>query len=213
MIRGRLPLAAVVLVSVLIATVRAGQGGGPGADEIARWTAATVVHYHIAGVYDGPAVIAYREPAGQATVTDRVEIDLDWNIKAHAIVGEPKVVNAATEVRELRNVHPSCPAPTPNGPYDHVEVKTVATSAGGLELKGTRSFPSITVVSGCQGVQEPRTIRAWEQDIVERMVVPSPLMLAAPAHSVATLTVSADKASFTIRNGAWTWTYTPTVVN
>jgi hypothetical protein len=48
-----------------------------------------VVHYHMVGVYDGAAVIAYREPAGQATVTDRVEIDLDWDAKAGAIVGEP----------------------------------------------------------------------------------------------------------------------------
>ena len=44
------------------------------------------------------------------------------------------------------------------------------------------------------------------------MVVPSPLMLAAPAGSDPNLTVSADKASFTIKSGAWTWTYTPTLV-
>ena len=80
-------------------------------------------------------------------------------------------------------------------------------------MKGIRRFPSIRVVSGCQGVQEPRTVRPWEQDVVERMVVPSPLMLAAPAHSVPNLTVSDDKASFTITGGAWTWTYTPTIVN
>jgi len=183
------------------------------AEAIARWTAARVVHYHMAGVYDGPAVIAYREPAGQATVTDRVEIDLDWDVKANAIVGEPKIVNAASEVRELRNEHASCPPPTPNGPYDHLDVKTVTVSGAALELKGTRSFPSIRVVSACQGVQEPRTVRPWEQDVVERMVVPSPLMLAAPAGSNRNLTVSADKTSFTIKNGAWTWTYTPTVVN
>jgi hypothetical protein len=48
--------------------------------------------------------------------------------------------------------------------------------------------------------------------VVERMVVPSPLMLAAPAGSDRNLTVSADKASFTIRDGAWSWTYTPTIV-
>jgi len=36
-------------------------------------------------------------------------------------------------------------------------------------------------------------------------------MLAAPAHSVPNLTVSADKGSFTIKGGAWT--YTPTIVN
>lgn len=209
MVRRTLAIAAA-LASTAIAEAQ--QPASQSADEIARWTAATVVHYHMVGVYDGPAVIAYREPAGQATVTDRVEIDLDWDLKAGAIVGEPTVVNAASEVRELRNEHASCPAPVPNGPYDHLTVKTVVTSGGALELKGTRSFPSIRVVSGCQGVQEPRTVRPWEQDVVERMVVPSPLMLAAPAHSIPSVTVSADKTSFTIKSSAWTWTYTPTVV-
>ena len=212
MIRPGSPLAAVTMASALIASLH-GRGAAQGADEIARWTAAKVVHYHMVGVYDGPAVIAYREPAGQATVRDRVEIDLDWDAKAGAIVGEPKIVNAASEVHDLRNTHSSCPPPVPNGPYDHFDVKTITVNGGALELKGTRSFPSIRVTSGCQGVQEPRTVRPWEQDVVERMVVPSPLMLVAPAHSVPNLTVSDDKASFTIKGGAWTWTYTPTIVN
>jgi hypothetical protein len=155
----------------------------PDADAIARWTAAKVVHYHMVGVYDGPAVIAYREPAGQATVTDRVEIDLDWDTKANAIVGEPKIVNTASEVRELRNTHSSCPPPIPDGPYDHFDVKTITASGGALELKGTRSFPEIRVVSGCQGVQEPRTVRPWEQEVIERRVVPSPRAGARPPPS------------------------------
>ncbi|MEO5821354.1 MAG: hypothetical protein ABIT71_12695 [Vicinamibacteraceae bacterium] len=185
----------------------------PDVAAIAKWTAAKVVHYHMVGVYQGPAVIAYREPAGQATVTDRVEIDLDWDLQTKAIVGEPTIVNAASEVRQLHNTHASCPAPTPNGPYDHLDVKTVTVAGGALELKGIRSFPSVAVVAGCQGVQEPRTTRPWQQDVVDRMVVPSPLMLAAPAGSDTNLTVSADKASFTIAGGAWTWTYTPSIVN
>lgn len=212
MVRRTLAIAAASLAVTAVAHAQQAASPGDDAEAIARWTAAKVVHYHMVGVYDGPAVIAYREPAGQATVTDRVEIDLDWDVKAGAIVGEPKVVNAASEVRELRNEHASCPPPVPNGPYDHVTVKTITASGGALELKGTRSFPSIRVVSGCQGVQEPRTVRPWEQDVVERMVVPSPLMLAAPARSVPNVTVSADKTSFTIKGSAWTWTYTPTVV-
>jgi hypothetical protein len=208
MVRRTLAIVAASLAAT--ATAHAQQAD---ADAIARWTAARVVHYHMVGVYDGPAVIAYNEPAGQATVTDRVEIDLDWDVQASTIVGEPKIVNAASEVRELRNTASSCPPPVPNGPYDHFDVKTVTASRGALELKGTRRFPEIRVVSGCQGVEEPRTVRPWEQDVVERMVVPSPLMLVAPAHSVANLTVSEDKASFTITGGPWTWTYTPTLVN
>jgi hypothetical protein len=200
----------VVAAWLAAATVSPAQQGDVSA--ITKWSGATVVHYRMVGVYDGPAVIAYREPAGQATVTDRVQIDLDWNLEARALVGEPKIVNAATEVRELRNTHASCPAPTPNGSYDHLTLASVTASGGTLELKGTRSYPSVAVVGGCQGVQEPRTVRAWDQEVVERMVVPSPLMLAAPAGSDKNLTVSADKTSFTIRNGAWTWTYTPTLV-
>jgi hypothetical protein len=204
----------LVLAAPLVAQLAAAPAPQPAdASAIAKWTAATVVHYRMVGVYEGPAVIAYREPAGQATVSDRVEIELDWDLKANAIVGEPKIVNTATEVRELRNTHASCPPPTPDGAYDHLDLKTVSAAGGTLELKGVRVHPSVRVVSGCQGVQEPRTVRAWEQEIVERMVVPSPLMLVAPAGSDKNLTVSADNASFTIRGGAWTWTYTPTIVN
>jgi hypothetical protein len=192
-------------------TLAHAQSADPAA--IGRWAAAKVVHYRMVGVFEGPAVIAYREPAGQATVTDRVEIELDWDVKAGTIVGEPTIVNAATEVRELRNTHASCPAPTPDGPYDHLEVKTGSAASGALELKGMRRFPAIKVVAGCQGVQEPRTVRPWEQEVVERMVVPSPLMLAAPSGSDRNLTVSADKTAFSITSGAWTWTYTPTIVN
>jgi hypothetical protein len=202
-----------LVVAAWLATATVSRALQDDVPAITKWAAATVVHYHMVGVYDGPAVIAHREPAGQATVTDRVEIDLDWDLKARAVVGEPKIVNAASEVRELRNTHASCPAPTPNGPYDHLTLASVTASAGTLELKGTRSYPSVAVVAGCQGVQEPRTVRAWEQEIVERMVVPSPLMLAAPAGSDKNLTVSADRTSFTIRSGAWTWTYTPTIVS
>jgi hypothetical protein len=201
------PLVAALLIGSLTAPILARQHAA-----IATWTAATVVHYHMVGVFAGPAVIAYREPAGQATVSDRVEIDLDWNVKTKAIVGEPTIVNAASEVRELRNTHASCPAPTPEGPYDHIDVKAIGVAGGALELKGIRSYPSVRVVSGCQGVQDPRTVRPWQQEIVERMVVPSPLMLVAPPGSDRNLTVSADKRSFTIASGAWTWTYTPTLV-
>lgn len=204
-------LAAAALVVVPLASARAQSAD---AVAITKWAAATVVHYRMVGVYDGPAVIAYREPAGQATVTDRVEIELDWDAKKSALVGDAKIINTASEVRELRNTHASCPAPTPDGPYDHLDVKSVTAASGGaLELKGIRSYPPVRVVGGCQGVQEPRTVKPWEQEIVERMVVPSPLMLVAPAGSDKNLTVSADKASFTITSNGWSWTYTPTIVN
>ena len=179
---------------------------------IARWAKAAVVHYRIVGVYEGATVIADREPAGTATVTDRVELELDWDLKAGALVGDARVVNGDSHARDLRNIDRSCPPPTAEGPYEHVTVASVAGANGSLELKGTRTFPSVRVVAGCLGVQEPRTVRAWQQDVVERLVVPSPLMLAAPAGSDPNLTVSDDRTSFSIKNGAWTWTFMPTLV-
>src|SRR4029078_4191847 len=74
---GSLP-AVVTLASALIAPVLVRPGAAQRAGAIARWTAATVVHYHMVGVYDGPAVIAYREPAGQATVIDSGQVRVVW---------------------------------------------------------------------------------------------------------------------------------------
>jgi hypothetical protein len=181
------------------------------ADLVARWSAAAVVRYHVVGVYTGDTVIAYREPAGQAIVADRVVLDFDWDVKAQKLVGEATLENAVSTVTGLRNTHVSCPAPVPAGDYEHLTVSAVAGTAGGVELKGTRSFPAVGVVAGCQGVQEPRKVAAWEQEVVERLSVPSPLMLAAPAGTDPNLTVSADRTSFTLKAGAWTWTFTPAV--
>ena len=103
-------------------------------------------------------------------------------------------------------------SPVPEGAYEHLTVTAVVVTGGTLELKGTRTFPVVAVVAGCQGVEEPRKVAAWEQEVFERLVVPSPLMLAAPAGTDPNLTVSGDRTSFSIRTGAWTWTFTPTLV-
>lgn len=180
------------------------------ADLVARWSAATVVRYHVVGEYADATVIAYREPAGQAIVADRVVLDFDWDVKAQHLVGEAKVENSPSTVAGLRNTHDSCPAPVPAGSYEHLTVASAAGTGGALELKGTRAFPAVAVVTGCQGVQEPKKVPAWEQEVVERLTIPSPLMLAAPGGTDQNLTVSADRTSFTLRAGPWTWTFTPT---
>ena len=179
------------------------------AELVARWSAAATVRYRVVGAYSGPTVIAYREPAGQATVTDRVVLEFTWDLKAQQLVGEATIDNRPSAVTELRNTHPSCPAPAPAGDYEHQTVAAVTGTNGRLELTGTRSFPAVAVVAGCQGVQEPRKVGAWEQEGVERLTVPSPLLLAAPPGTDANLTVNADRTAFTLKAGPWTWTFTP----
>jgi hypothetical protein len=202
----------LLAIALLVTLAPQAPDRGPDAALIARWAKASVVHYQMVGVYEGATVIADREPAGTATVTDRVELTLDWDLKAGALVGAATFVNTPSQTRELRNIDRSCPAPTPDGAYEHLTVAGVAGVSGSLELSGTRTFPSVRVVAGCLGVQEPKTVRAWQQDVVERVVVPSPLLLMAPAGSDPNLTVSADRTSFTVKNGAWAWTFTPTLV-
>ena len=197
-----------VLVSAALAVSQAPTT----AELVARWSAVTVVRYHIVGDYADTTVIAYREPAGQAIVADRVVLDFDWDVKAQQLVGEATIENAPSTVAGFRNTHPSCPAPVPAGSYEHVTVASVAGAGARLELKGTRAFPAVAVVAGCQGVQEPKKVAAWDQEIVERLTVPSPLMLSAPAGTDPNLTVSADRTSFTLKAGPWTWTFTPTPV-
>lgn len=201
----------LIALTLLVTFAPQAPDRGPDAAMIARWAKASVVHYRMVGVYEGATVIADREPAGTATVTDRVEIELDWDLKAGALSGTATFVNAPSATRELRNIDPSCPAPVPDGAYEHLTVAGVSGVNGSLELSGTRSFPSVRVVAGCLAVQEPKTVRAWLQDVVERVVMPSPMLLLAPAGSDPNLTVSADRTSFTVRSGAWTWTFTPTL--
>jgi hypothetical protein len=205
MIAGSWP---VLLVSAAVAAIQSPAAPAP-ADLVSRWAAVAVVRYHAVGDYADTAVIAYREPAGQAIVADRVVLDFDWDVKAQKLVGEATVENRPSSVTGLRNTHLSCPAPVPSGAYEHLTVAAVLGTGGALELKGTRTFPAVAVVTGCQGVQEPKTVAAWEQEVVERLPVPSPLMLAAPAGADPNLTVSADRTSFTVKAGAWTWTFTP----
>jgi hypothetical protein len=199
---------ALVVIALLVTPVPQ----APDPALIARWAKAAVVHYRIVGVYEGATVIADREPAGTATVTDRVELELDWDLKAGTLVGDARIVNGSSHTTDPRNIDRSCPPPAPEGPYEHLTVASVAGANGSLELTGARAFPSVRVVSGCLAVQEPRTVPAWRQDVVERLLVPSPLLLAAPAGSDPNLTVSADRTSFTIKTGAWTWTFMPTLV-
>jgi hypothetical protein len=179
------------------------------AELIARWSSVTAVRYHVVGEYADTTVIAYREPAGQAIVADRVVLDFDWDVKAQALVGEVKVDNGPSSVTGLRNTHVSCPAPVPAGDYEHLTVSKVTGARGALELTGVRTFPAVAVVAGCQGVQEPKQVAAWDQEVVERLTVPSPLMLAAPPGTDPNLTVNADRTSFTLKAGPWTWTFTP----
>ena len=180
---------------------------------ITKWTAAKVVHYRMVGVFRGDTAVADDEPAATATVSDRLVLEFDWDVKAGKFVGEPKIENGDSTFTSPRNVAPTCPAPDIRGVYEHLTVKAIGTPGGSIALTGTRSFPEAAVTAGCNGIWEKRTVPARVADVTLRVVVPAPLIVATPPGTNANIVISEDRTSFTMKDGDWTWTYTPTLVN
>lgn len=189
----------------------------PGAQQmdmaaITRWSSAKVVRYHIVGVYQAQTDVTFQDRSSKADVTDRVVLDLDWDVQSAKLVGPARVQNTKSEVKNLRNAERECPPPAPGADYEHLEVTEAIGGNGTVELKGTRSFPQ-TAITDCSGMRTQRTIEARQQPVTEHLAVPEPMILAMPSGAGGGMfTISADKKSFAMKVGDWTWTYTPSVV-
>jgi hypothetical protein len=202
-----------IAVTSLIACGTAAHAQQADMTALTRWTAAKVVHYRMVGTFHGDAVVADDEPAAAATVSDRLVLEFDWDVAASKIVGEPRIENGDSTLKELRNIAPTCPAPELKGLYEYFTVKTVAGTGGPIVMSGTRSFPEAAVTAGCHGVWEKRTVPKRDADATLRLVVPAPLMVATPPGTNPGIVISEDRTSFTMKDGDWTWTYTPTLIN
>jgi hypothetical protein len=166
----------------------------------------------MAGVFHRDEEVADNEQAATATVSDRLVLEFDWDVAAGKVVGEPKIENGDSTLKDLRNIAPTCPVPELKGAYEHFTAKAIAGTGGPIEVTGTRSFPEAAVTAGCHGVWERRTVPAREVETTLRLVIPAPMMVAMPPGANSNVTVSDDKASFTMTDGPWTWTYTPSFV-
>ena len=69
-------------------------------DAMLKWTEAKVVHYRVVGEFSRTiGILAEDGPSGgNAPVTDRVEIEFDWNQENNKIVGKPVIRNFPTKV-------------------------------------------------------------------------------------------------------------------
>jgi hypothetical protein len=177
---------------------------------IARWKDAKVVHYRIVGTFQGTTPIAPDVPYGTVDATDRVTVELDWDVRASKAVGEPKVTNVATQVAKAASALATCPPPAITGSYEHFDAAATAPHPAGVELKGTRSFPAARLSSDT--TCEAKAVPARSDAVSEIVTVVSPMMLVMPAGANPNLSVAADRKSFTITNKGWSWTYTPSVV-
>jgi hypothetical protein len=179
---------------------------------VAKWSAAKVVHYRITGTYKGTTPVAPRAVYGAVEVTDRITLEVDWDIRANAVIGTPRFTNAPSTVARTTPGKADCPPPTIEGAYEHLEVTAAVAHPAGLELKGTRAYPTADIPSEWPASCTTKRALATREDVTEVVAIPSPMLLVTPGGVNRNLTVAADRKSFTLKGRTWSWTYTPTLV-
>lgn len=180
------------------------------AESARRWTEGDgMVDYHVVGVFQGKAnVVGNGSGIGYADVTDQVEIDLQWNLVESMLAGSPKIQNAKSELKNLRDPEPSCLPPILRGEYEHFQLEGVKQGlSGALELQVHTDYPEVEVAQMCTGSR--KTIVASRDTRPEQLSVPSPVMLGMPLPDSDELRVSPDQKSLIQKKGDWTWTFTP----
>lgn len=193
-------------------------------DAMLKWTETKVVHYRAVGEFSGTLNIL---PRGGAAVTDRVEIDFDWNQEENKLVGEPAIKNFPTKTGAIVPME-GCPAPKVNGAFEFITIlslkdqpdETVRMSAAGLIMESRRDYPAGEVpllpnsaASSCGSTWEKLAAKSLAAS--EVLPVPLAMMLAMGKMGG---NITPDGKSFVNKfdagtiNAGWTWTYTPTPV-
>lgn len=169
----------------------------------------SIVPYHIVGVYQAQTnVVGDSNWIGYADVSDRVVIDLNWNLSESKMVGAPQIQNSKSEVKNPRNPEPSCSPPIIKGEYEHFELLGIKPGlSGALELQVQTNYPAAEVAQLCTGAR--KSIPASRKTHTEEMVVPSAVLLGTALPDSDNLRVSPDKKSLIHKKAGWTWTFTP----
>ena len=114
-------------------------------EAMAKWTGYQIVHYKIVGEYAGETIVM-KGTGGSilssltARVTDRIEIEFDWDQQEFNVVGKPVIRNFPTKVvsynldfvsNDAGKVYKSrCPEPKPSGPFELVTGLAVKADEG-----------------------------------------------------------------------------------
>jgi hypothetical protein len=191
-------------------------GGGATAQfdtaAMAKWQNANVVHYRIVASFDGTVAHPKRGGTAEIVATDRVTVDLDWDVRTSAVVGTPTFTDAASVVARTTPGAAKCPPPALAGTFEHFSVASIGLHPSGVELKGARKFPAAQVPYEWPSTCATRTLPAFDEPVTEVVALMSPMMLVMPNGANPNLVIAADRKSFSIKNKGWTWTYTPTIV-
>jgi hypothetical protein len=177
-----------------------------------RWSSARVIAYQIVGVYEGQVdVVGGSKWIGYADVTDRVEIDLAWDLSQSKLVGTPTFRNTKSAMKNLRGFEPKCLPPVLSGEYEHYDLQGIKEGPGGnLEVQVLTTYPAAQVAQFCTG--SPDAVAASRDLRPEEFGVISPVAFGMGLPDSDDLRISPDKKSLITRKAGWTWTFTPTIL-
>jgi len=178
-------------------------------DEMARWTALTVVHYRVVGEYSRDTQLI-----GPVTVrtTDRVEIEFDWDQFEMKLVGPAKITNAETQSSEPSGVG-DCATPRVEGAFELLTVESISEPIPGfLNLVTKRDDPGGSYQGPSENGPCGNTTEVAAKSTPGTMmlqVVPAMMLGMGPP---GTDPISPDGKSLIVRSDDWSWTFTPTPV-
>jgi len=198
---------------------RPAAGQGYDLDAQLKWDAAKVLHYRIMGDYSGGMLILRGSQASRGgSVTDRVEVEFDWDNQGKAIVGAPTVRNFPTNVVAVGGGPEGlgCPAPRMVKPPEFATVTRVSATGNQLRieftsLSGEGAVPWMrnSSSSGCGDIWDPAAPISGTGSL-ELQFYPAMMLAMGPA---AGDIVSKDGKSFVSKSvDGWSWVMTPTIV-
>lgn len=178
-------------------------------DAMQRWGSARVIYYTVEGVHSGAAPVTARM-GGVADVVDRVSMAFEWSLSESKLLKITTLKNYPSEVKNLRDREPKCNPPVLKGSFELATFLEVVNGPGGaLDVKVERSYPVVEVAQFCTASR--KSVPAEKTVSVQSMAVPSPVLMAMGAPPTDKLSYSADKKSMIVKDGNWTWTFTPSV--
>ncbi|MBL0143507.1 MAG: hypothetical protein IPP91_15685 [Betaproteobacteria bacterium] len=180
---------------------------------IKKWEDAKVIRFVVVGVHDARAMVVFGDYEGKADVTDRITVEFVWNKKARRIIGDVKVTDSKTTLKNIKSDGTNCPPPQLKGDYEHFQyVSQSADPSGQIMLKGFRTYPPASV-SQYPASCKQRPIPGGKEDKFLTIGPADPVVLGMTLPPGGPFSISADKKTFSMKGAEnWVWTYLPTVV-
>jgi hypothetical protein len=174
---------------------------------VEQWAKAKAIHYRVEGVYSVRRGISAAGAGAVADVMDKVAFEVDWSLKRAQIVKMYPVENFPAQVAAVEDVDAKCPPPLVKGAFDLEIVEVSPGYSGDLMLHLRTHWAGAETAESCPGGRKLLAARTTMDTFT--LPVVSPALLGMPR---TTFVVSPSRNAFSLEQGDWMWTYTPTEV-